>query len=262
MGFISFNINRLIDVYSYYNRKILSEQVAEIPLINKSLFDKIAIYFMSNNENKPFGTIVLALRDLDNKLDPLPFTFWDVDDPNPDFCQQKYSKFYANNIKYNSAEQYMMVQKAKTMQDIETMNLILTETNPEKQHNLGRKIKNYDQARWDLYKYNIVKEGNWHKFTQDINLLRLLLSTGKAWMVEASDEDIIWGIGVLSDKVINNPDPNANWPGENLLGKIYMDIREKLISEIITKDTTINDLKQFVEKCKENEKTRAIHFVH
>ena len=263
MGFLFLHFNKIKYAYTQYQRNVLSNQIAEPDLNNKSLFEKIIITIYRISEKKEsFGTIVLALRDLDNKHKPFPFIFWDVDDSNPDFCQQSLSKIYANSVEYNCAEQYMMAQKSKTMQDIETMNLILTESNPQKQHELGRIIKDYDENKWNLYKYNIVKEGNWHKFTQDINLLRILLSTGKSWMVEASDEDKIWGIGVLADKVINNPDPNANWPGENLLGKIYMDIREKLVSEIITKDTTIDDLQKFVDKCKENEKTRTIHFVH
>ena len=64
------------------------------------------------------------------------------------------------------------------------------------------------------------------KFSQNPELLKLLLNTNDSILVEASQKDKKWGIGIGVDYVdFLNPD---KWPGENLLGKALMEVRDKL----------------------------------
>lgn len=121
---------------------------------------------------------------------------------------------------YNCAEQYMMAQKALLFKDEDILLDIMYENNPSNIKKYGRRIKNFNSDVWDANKYNIVHKGNELKFTQNPRLLKKLVSTGDAILVEASPYDNIWGIGTT-----NYSDKNK-WCGENLLGKILMEVRD------------------------------------
>ena len=89
---------------------------------------------------------------------------------------------------------------------------------------LGRKIKGFDQTIWDSAKYDIVKRGVYLKFTTHNDLKNILLKTGDNIIAEAAWYDRIWGIGIsVEDAYSGKP-----WRGENLLGKILMDVRDEL----------------------------------
>ena len=55
--------------------------------------------------------------------------------------------------------------------------------------------------------------------------MRLLQATGDSVIAEASPKDKIWGIGLTADKASKLPP--ERWPGENLLGRILMELREE-----------------------------------
>lgn len=64
------------------------------------------------------------------------------------------------------------------------------------------------------------------KFTQNKDLKEFLLSTGNRIIVEASPYDAVWGIKMSEkDEFVNNP---LKWKGENLLGFILMEVRDKI----------------------------------
>lgn len=67
------------------------------------------------------------------------------------------------------------------------------------------------------------------KFSQNSELLKLLLNTNDSILVETSQKDKIWGIEVDHVDFLN-PD---KWPGENLLGKALMEVRDKLKNNTI-----------------------------
>ena len=60
---------------------------------------------------------------------------------------------------------------------------------------------------------------------QNYDLMDLLLDTKDAILAEASPQDKIWGIG-LEENDPNSKDPES-WRGQNLLGKILMQLREE-----------------------------------
>lgn len=129
---------------------------------------------------------------------------------------------------YNSAEQYMMYQKAILFKDYDIASKILLESDPSKIKNYGRLIKFFDNDIWDKNKYDIVYNGNYLKFSQNKTLLNTILSTKNYILVESSIYDSIWGIGIAyNDKNINNP---LKWPAnaQNLLGLILMQVRDDL----------------------------------
>ncbi|MPS63779.1 MAG: DUF1768 domain-containing protein [Chryseobacterium sp.] len=135
-------------------------------------------------------------------------------------------KFEENGIVYITAEHYMMAGKAKLFNDEEILGKILEANSPNQAKSLGRKVKNFDPKIWDEHKYEIVKQGNLLKFSQNEKFKEFLLSTNDKILVEASPYDKIWGIGMLeTDTRAENP---LLWNGENLLGFALMEVRDEL----------------------------------
>lgn len=151
--------------------------------------------------------------------------FWSNDSP---FSQWHKASFTLNNIKYSSAEQFMMAKKAELFGDKEKVNEILSTNDVRKQKELGRQIKNFDESIWNDNKIKIVYIGNNLKFNQNEYLKQELLKTEGKYIVESSPVDTIWGIGISSD------DPRrfnkSEWNGQNLLGKILTQLREDILT--------------------------------
>lgn len=136
------------------------------------------------------------------------------------------SIFDDDGVMFNTAEHFMMAEKANLFGDLETWEVIVESKDPKDAKGLGRKIKNFDSVLWDNEKYEIVKKGNLLKFGQHKKLKEFLLSTGDQILVEASPYDTIWGIGMLkSHPEVTDP---YKWKGENLLGFALMEVREIL----------------------------------
>lgn len=130
---------------------------------------------------------------------------------------------------YCCAEQYMMHQKALLFKDQEIADEIMSVTHPKDHQDLGRKVKGYDQAKWDKVKEIIVIDGNYCKFTQNNKFKNILLETGDLELVEASPMDKVWGIKMAED----HPDvrDRTKWRGQNLLGKCLMEVRNRIQHE-------------------------------
>lgn len=144
------------------------------------------------------------------------------------FSQWYLSPFSDEEFRYNTAEQYMMVQKAILFGDIEMRNEILEKKAANEVKKLGRKVKNFSDEIWNAKKLEIVIRGNYLKFSQNPELRKILLNTGDAILAEASPYDSIWGIGCAAKDV--KAKDMKNW-GENLLGKALMAVRTILSYE-------------------------------
>lgn len=150
---------------------------------------------------------------------------------NGDITKSCLSQWWPSMIKeegriYHTAEHYMMAHKALLFNDIESVELIAENTNPKEVKALGRKVKNFDEQKWNQAKYEIVRQGNLLKFSQNPSLASYLISSGSDIIVEASPVDAIWGIGMAE----NHPDVMypEKWKGENLLGFALMEVRDEL----------------------------------
>jgi len=170
-----------------------------------------------------------------NSGENLKFLFFWGHQPSKDgsiksscFSQWWESDFNVSDITYKTAEHYMMAEKARLFEDEKILKEILLSNNPHEAKMLGRKVANFDNELWEKFKYEFVKQGNYHKFSQNKKLKEYLLTTSNRVLVEASPVDRIWGIGLAkNDEKAQNPNL---WRGDNLLGFALMEVRDLLIS--------------------------------
>lgn len=142
------------------------------------------------------------------------------------FSQWQHSEFTLDGCQFVTAEQAMMHAKALLFDDPEIAAQILETADPGRQKALGRRVRGFDNTLWDEKKYGIVYRINLEKFRQNKGLRRKLFQTGERRLVEASPVDTIWGIGLEAS--VANATPEADWPGQNLLGQILTQVREDL----------------------------------
>lgn len=143
------------------------------------------------------------------------------------FSQWYPCTFVVDGVTYNTAEQYMMAQKALLFNDKEIFDEIMSASHPKQYKALGRKIRGFDGKLWDEKKGQIVVDGNLAKFSQNKELGEFLLNTNERVLVEASPYDTIWGIGMSANAAgLENP---QNWKGQNLLGFALMEVRDMLL---------------------------------
>lgn len=185
--------------------------------------------------------------------------FWHETGKYGCFSNWYHTFFIIDSTPYISSEQYMMTQKAALFNDTEIKNEILHETDQKTIKALGRKVRNFDPDVWNKHKSIIMHDGIYAKFTQNADLKKILLSTGKQTIAEASPWDKIWGIGLYA----SNPDAKdpAKWKGQNLLGKALMQVRNEIqekeeSEEPVKKEKTVK--KRFnISKVKPG--TKVIH---
>jgi ribA/ribD-fused uncharacterized protein len=161
------------------------------------------------------------------------FLFFWGHQPNKDgsisktcFSQWWLSSFEVDKVTYKTAEHWMMAKKAELFKDDKILDKILQAKSPAEAKKFGREVKNYNETLWLAARFDIVKEGNFHKFSQHPELKTFLLNTNDRVIVEASPVDAIWGIGMAGDhKDVSNP---SKWKGLNLLGFALMEVRDDL----------------------------------
>lgn len=110
------------------------------------------------------------------------------------------NEHYFQSVKFIDAEYQEKVRLAKT---------------PKEAKQLGSSRGYAILPDWDSKRIQVMKTCVKAKFTQHTELTELLLSTGTAHLVEDSPYDTFWGCG-------------KNGTGQNMLGKILMEVREEL----------------------------------
>ena len=156
-----------------------------------------------------------------------------ITDTHHYFWGGPFSNWFACEIEYKghtfaNTEQAFMWEKANFFNDKFVADQILETPSPHANKKLGRQVKDFDADKWAAVCYQIMIDVNIPKWRI---LPDHLLMTEDRVIVEASAEDVIWGIGLAphDDKVLNE----SNWRGQNLLGKALIDIRAIIKEEEI-----------------------------
>lgn len=138
-----------------------------------------------------------------------------------------------DGVAYNCGEQWMMAEKARLFGDTianrgeeSAEYLIMKATAPGVQKAIGRAVRNFHEPTWKENDVRIVKRVLVAKAEQHPDIHEALMATAGTTLVEASQYDRIWGIGLSAS------DPRARdrrtWLGENKLGFAWTDVREEL----------------------------------
>ena len=117
-----------------------------------------------------------------------------------------------NGLWYPTVEHYFQSQKFSDDNYREKIRLART---PKDSKTLGLSRKFPIRSDWEEVKDSIMFEACFKKFQTHKSIRELLLSTGSEELVENAPMDYYWGCGELGT-------------GQNKLGKILMNIREKL----------------------------------
>lgn len=151
--------------------------------------------------------------------------FWKISDANgwlSNWSNHSFKDHDGNH--FATAEHYLMFEKAKLMKDSQAMQKVLLAKSPEEAKKLGRSVKNWDESAWVNNREKIMLRGLELKLAAHPELQQLLSSTAGKVIAEASPYDVIWGIGLArSHQHVTKP---KLWRGENLLGKMWMRLRE------------------------------------
>lgn len=148
--------------------------------------------------------------------------FWSGADP--------LSNFYLFGYEYKGhtltcSEQGYMWEKAMYFEDYEMANKILMLKEPAYIKKAGKLVKGFDTQIWNSVSYEKMYQVCLEKFLVP-ELTTYLINTSDETLVEASPYDGKWGIKLSASEAKKTPE--HMWPGENRLGKVLMDVREKL----------------------------------
>ena len=133
------------------------------------------------------------------------------------------SPFVLDDVRFATAEHYMMWRKAMLFGDERTAARVLEAGHPKQAKDLGRQVRGFDERVWAGARYGIVVDGSVAKFRQNPAMGTYLTGTHDRVLVEASPLDRVWGIGLAADDP-RAQDP-ARWRGLNLLGFALMEAR-------------------------------------
>ena len=142
--------------------------------------------------------------------------------------------FWLKKRKFNCVEQVIMYCKAVLFDDIQTAIRVMNSTDPVEMFLLGRNVEEYVEVAWAAKRIPVFLAASYAKFSQNKELLEVLLGTGNMILGEASPTNKYWGTG-LSKADERAFDPTC-WKGKNVHGYSTMEIREKLRLELYGKE--------------------------
>lgn len=144
-----------------------------------------------------------------------PIHFYSVGDPFGEFSNFAPYPITLGKKKWPTSEHYFQAQKFENPADREE---VRKANSPMLAARLGRDRKKKLRKDWEAVKVGIMRQAIEAKFTQHEELKDLLLSTGTAKLVEHTANDSYWGDG-------------GDGTGKNMLGRLLVDLRDKLASQ-------------------------------
>ena len=143
----------------------------------------------------------------------MPVYFYDTQE-NPYGCFTNFSRhgFELDGDWWTTSEHYFQAQKFAGTPQAEEVRQLPT---PREAFNLARDLKHLVRPDWSNVRDSVMLKAVERKFESNADIRTILLSTGDALLVENSPGDSYWGCG-------------ADGKGKNMLGKILMEVREKL----------------------------------
>ncbi|AFU63847.1 hypothetical protein [Salmonella phage SSE121] len=138
-------------------------------------------------------------------------------------------KHQAVGAKFWTVEHFMMYEKAMLFGDTNIAVDIANVYHPQEAKKLGRRVKNFDNSKWEAFRENIVVNGLYAKMMANPTIKDAAIKLRKEGrvFVEASPYDAIWGIKMAeNDPGVEDP---TNWKGLNLLGNCWHKAIDRVI---------------------------------
>jgi ribA/ribD-fused uncharacterized protein len=120
--------------------------------------------------------------------------------------------FELDNLYWYTSEHYFQAQKFVGTFHVEQIRLVKS---PKDVARMGRERSRPLRPDWEQVKDDIMRKAVLRKFENHADIRQILLSTDNEEIVENSPIDYYWGCG-------------ADGSGQNRLGTILMEVREKL----------------------------------
>ncbi|MBE9128968.1 MULTISPECIES: NADAR family protein [unclassified Coleofasciculus] len=120
--------------------------------------------------------------------------------------------FELDGVWWHTSEHYFQAQKFAGTPHLEQIRQVKT---PKDAASMGRDRSRPLRPDWEQVKDDIMRKAVLCKFETHADIREILLSTGDERIVENSPIDYYWGCG-------------ADGSGQNRLGQILMEIRERL----------------------------------
>jgi len=132
------------------------------------------------------------------------------------------AQFQLDGITYSNVEQYFQAEKAKYFKDYFIRQAIIGTTDPSRAKTLGARVTPFRNEEWIQVREDVMKKGVKAKFVQNKGLKKRLCDTKDKTLAEAT-RDRTWGVGI---SISHRP---TTWNGQNLLGKILMEVRGEIL---------------------------------
>lgn len=173
----------------------------------------------------------------ENRNDGIIIGFYDPDEEHGCFSNRYKDPFMYAGVEYSCVEQYMLAKKVEMGRRYDlSAKIMASDSLAEMKAFTGEDFfeEIHDVSyNWDRYNKRILRRAIRAKFLQNKTFQHELLSTGNAIIAECNPNDHVWGIGISKENELwRNP---INWKGDNDFGKILMEIRDEIRSEIDAK---------------------------
>lgn len=124
------------------------------------------------------------------------------------------SPFLLDDVHWLTAEHYYQANKFKGLEYAKT---IMHAVDGEQAYQLGNRWLKRKNSHWKQYRTLYMTRALYRRVMEYVDVKEALLATQEQLMIETSSYDYFWGIG-------------RDQRGENALGKVWMDIRHKLMA--------------------------------
>lgn len=140
--------------------------------------------------------------------------FYKINEEYGCFSNFSHHEFIIDGKWWMTSEHYFQAKKFEGTEYEEKIRIL---DNPMKVADMGRDHTLPLRKDWEDVKDDIMRKAVIEKFTQNLDIKKILIQTGEQEIVEKTTTDYYWGCG-------------ANGSGKNMLGLILMETREKLIN--------------------------------
>lgn len=157
------------------------------------------------------------------------------------------SRFYPINFCdedgniYSSLFQYIVSQKAKLFDDLESFHKIMSSSSNQEIYQIDKSIKNFNEEEFIANRDQIAYQGNIYKFSQNENLKEFILKYSlNTIFVDNDPNDKYWGIHLsIDDPSIIDP---TKWQGNNKHGFQLTELRDEFYKQVNSEENTQNPL--------------------